>query len=107
MDNLIHASANEPDAERETMLWFRPGDIPPLMHAYPTEVCEEHYYFKNSRLSMTHEPESYCLLAPGDTAWKSDLDALRLIYNGAAAPCTLETVAAKYLINKKVAGVVL
>lgn len=106
MDNLIHASANESDAERETKLWFRPDDIPPLMHAYPTAVCEDHYYFKNSRLYMSHEPDSLCLLAPGDTAWKSDLDTLRVIYNGAPAPYTLEAVAAKYLINKKVADVV-
>lgn len=28
MDNLIHASANTTDAEREIKLWFRPDDIP-------------------------------------------------------------------------------
>ena len=36
MDNLIHASANDSDAEREIKLWFKPNDIPPFMHAYTT-----------------------------------------------------------------------
>ncbi len=31
MDNLIHASATPPEAEREIKLWFKPNDIPPLM----------------------------------------------------------------------------
>ena len=39
MDNLIHASATHADAEREIKLWFEPCDIPPLMRAYPTDIC--------------------------------------------------------------------
>jgi Nucleoside diphosphate kinase len=101
IDNLIHASATDTEAEREIKLWFKPSDIPPLMHAYPSEVNEEHYYFNDKKLSMTHEPGSVCLLAPGDYVWKSDLDALRLIYKGQPSPCTIEMVAAKYLINEK------
>ncbi|GAJ02882.1 unnamed protein product, partial [marine sediment metagenome] len=31
MDNLIHASATDEEAEREIKLWFRPNDIPPTM----------------------------------------------------------------------------
>jgi nucleoside-diphosphate kinase len=101
IDNLIHASATGTEAEREIKLWFKPSDIPPLMHAYPSEVNEEHYYFNDKRLSMTHEPGSICLLAPGDYVWKSDLEALRLIYKGQPSLCTIEMVAAKYLINEK------
>jgi len=101
MDNLIHASATESDAEREIKLWFRPIDIPPSMRAYPTEINEDHYYFKNNRIYMTHELGSVCLLAPGDIVWKTDLDAVRILYQGVPAPCALETVAAKYLINVK------
>ncbi|MBP1674042.1 MAG: nucleoside diphosphate kinase [Bacteroidetes bacterium] len=101
MDNLIHASASDSDAEREIKLWFRPIDIPPSMRAYPTEINEEHYYFKNNRLYMTHEPGSACLLAPGDIVWKTDLDAIRMLYQGVPAPYALEAVAAKYLINVK------
>ncbi|UCG12048.1 MAG: nucleoside-diphosphate kinase [Deltaproteobacteria bacterium] len=99
MDNLIHASATNSEAEREIKLWFKPNDIPPLMHAYPVEVSKEHYYSKDNKLYMTYEPDSICFVAPGDVVWKSDLDALRLLYQGSPAPCSLESVVAKYLIN--------
>jgi nucleoside-diphosphate kinase len=99
MDNLIHASATSDEAGREIKLWFTPADIPPAMRAYPTDVNEDHYYFEDSKLYMKHEPGSVCLLAPGDVVWKSDLESLRLIQKGLEAPCSLEGVAAKYLIN--------
>ncbi len=99
MDNLIHASATDAEAEREIKLWFQPVDIPPAMRAYPTEINEEHYYYKDNRLLMTHELGSVSLLAPGDIAWKSDLDALRMLYQKMPVPFSLEAVAAKYLIN--------
>jgi nucleoside-diphosphate kinase len=101
MDNLIHASANESDAEREIKLWFKPNDIPPFMQIYPTDISDSHYYFKDSRLYTAYEPGSVCLLAPSDVAWKSDLEALRSLNRGSAASCSLETVAAKYLINEQ------
>jgi len=100
MDNLIHASATDIDAEREIKLWFKPSDIPPLMQVYPTIVSDEHYYFKDGRLSLTHEPDSVCLIAPGDCVWESDLEALRLLYKGLSSKCSIEAVAAKYLINE-------
>lgn len=99
MDNLIHASAVQADAEREIKLWFSPADIPPFMRTYPTEVNEAFYYFKNSRLLLKHEPDSVCLLAPGDIAWKTDLDALRAMEKGLSSDITLGAIAAKYLIN--------
>jgi nucleoside-diphosphate kinase len=100
MDNLIHASANKSDAEREIKLWFAPSDMPPSMRSYPVEeVGENHYYYKDGSLYTEHETGSKCILSPGDIAWKSDMDALRLIRDGREAPCTLECVAAKYLIN--------
>ncbi len=105
MDNLIHASANPADAEREIKLWFRPGDIPLCMHAYPTETSDVHYYYGAGRLYTHYEPGSICLLAPGDEAWTSDLTALRLLDKDQPAACTLETVAAKYLINTRCTGV--
>ena len=40
-------------------------------------------------------------MAPGDIVWASDLEALRLLCAGQPAPCTLGTVAAKYLINEQ------
>lgn len=99
MDNLIHASATPGEAEREIKLWFRPADIPPSMRLYETQTNEDHYYFKDSGLSMKHETGSVCLLPPGDIVWKSDLDALRMLRQGQKAEVTLEAVAAKYLIN--------
>jgi nucleoside-diphosphate kinase len=99
MDNLIHASATDSDAEREIKLWFRPVDIPPSMRSYPTEINEEHYYYKDNRIFMTHEPGSVSLLAPGDIAWKTDLETLHMLHQGMPSPSALEAVAAKYLIN--------
>ena len=100
MDNLIHASANASDAEREIKLWFTPTDMPPSMRAYTVEeVGKDHYYYKDDKLYTKYQPGSKCILAPGDIAWKSDMDALRLIRDGKEALCTLECVAAKYLIN--------
>jgi nucleoside-diphosphate kinase len=101
MDNLVHASASNEEAEREIKLWFKPNDIMPYMHAYPTETCDEHYYFKDGKLFTRHQPGSTCLLAPGDTAWASDLETLRRLDRGESAACTLDAVAAKYLINEK------
>ncbi|MCX8045188.1 MAG: nucleoside-diphosphate kinase [Desulfobacterota bacterium] len=102
MDNLIHASATVADAEREIKLWFKPSDIPPLMRAYPTEISQEHYYFKENKLLLQHEPESVCLLAPGNVAWASDLAVLRAIASGKTPSATLQSVVAKYLINEDV-----
>jgi nucleoside-diphosphate kinase len=101
MDNLIHASATPPEAEREIKLWFKPNDVPPLMQAYPTAMSDSLYYFKDGQLFETLEPGAVCLLAPGDIAWASDLEALRLLAAGQPSPCTLGAVAAKYLINEE------
>jgi nucleoside-diphosphate kinase len=99
MDNLIHASANDSDAEREIKLWFKPCDIPPAMHAYPTELSDQHYYFKDGKLSNEYVSGSICLFAPGDLVWKTDIEALRQHSKGATTPISIPTVAAKYLIN--------
>ena len=101
LDNLVHASATDAEAEREIKLWFKPNDIMPYMQAYATEQGDAHYYFKEGRLFTEHEAGSTCILAPGDTAWTSDLEALRLIVRGQKAACTLDGVVAKYLINER------
>jgi nucleoside-diphosphate kinase len=102
MDNLIHASANAADAEREIKLWFRPNDMPPAMHAYATKESNDHFYFKNGQLLTTHEPGSELLVAPGDIVWDTDLDVLINTLKGAKTTTTLEAVAAKYLVNKAI-----
>jgi nucleoside-diphosphate kinase len=100
LDNLIHASANHVDAEREIKLWFIPCDIPPLMRIYPTDVCEEHYYLRDGKLCDTYEPGSLCLLAPGDVVWRSDLEMVRLYKQDESDISKLDAVTAKYLINR-------
>jgi len=102
LDNLIHASANHEDAEREIKLWFLPHDIPPLMRGYPTETCQRHYYYKDGQLYNTYEPGSVFLLAPGDVVWKSDLEILQSHSPEKPAKGNLNKVVAKYLINRNV-----
>jgi nucleoside-diphosphate kinase len=101
MDNLVHASASDAEGEREIKLWFRPNDVMPYMQAYPTVSSQEHYYYREGKLATAYEPGSRCILAPGETAWASDLEALRLLAQGKAAACTLDAVVAKYLINER------
>ena len=72
------------------------------MRGYPTEVCETHYYYKDGQLYNTYEPESIFLLAPGDVAWKSDLDILRQQTQGKPSDGKLSKVVAKYLINRNI-----
>jgi len=37
-ENVIHASTNEEEAEREIKLWFEPGDI--IVDIYPTKTAD-------------------------------------------------------------------
>jgi len=105
MENLLHTSADHKDAEREIQLWFKPNDIPPLMRVYATEVNDTFFYVKNLNLLTTYEPGSTCLMAPGNIAWKGDIEALRSMSLGHTATRSLSAVAAKYLINEEqVAG---
>ena len=92
LDNLVHASANNEDAEREIKLWFKPNDIMPYMQAYSTAVCQEHYYIKDERLLPSYEAGSHCLVAPGDTAWESDLEALTQMARGEPSAVSLDGV---------------
>ncbi len=101
MDNLIHASATDEEAEREIKLWFKPNDIPPSMHAYPVEVCKDYYYFKDGKLFTDHEAGSVCFLSPGKIVWSSDIEVLSLLSKGQQASYSLEAVVAKYLINRE------
>jgi nucleoside-diphosphate kinase len=99
MENLIHASANPTDAEREIKLWFQPTDIPPFMHAYPTVVSRDHYYYRDGKLFTAYEPGSVCLIAPGNLVWQSDKESLHLLIQGKPGSVPLASIAAKYLIN--------
>jgi Nucleoside diphosphate kinase. len=100
-DNLIHASANPEDAEREIKLWFLPTDIPPKMRGFPTQINEDYYYYKDNAVSSTHTPGSFCFISPGHLVWKSDLKVLRQIKEGKKQDVSVNALIAKYLINKE------
>jgi hypothetical protein len=70
------------------------------MHPYPTELSKSHYYFKDGRLYDTYDAGRLCVLATGDLAWKSDLDALGQLLRAKPASVPVESVVAKYLINE-------
>lgn len=99
MDNLIHASANPEDAEREIKLWFKPADIPPAMHIFPTVTSEEHFYYKDGTINSEYVKGSICLCAPGDLIWTSDLEALHNLAQNKPSKISADAVAAKYMIN--------
>jgi len=101
-DNLIHASANPQDAEREIKLWFLPTDIPPTVRSFPTETSKEYYYYKNSVVSSKYTEGSFCFISPGDIVWKSDMKVLRQIGKGKKQDYSTNAVIAKYLINKEI-----
>ena len=100
MDNLIHASATDEEAQREIKLWFKPHDIPPAMHCYATEICDTHYYWDGNTVSATTHANSIGFLSPGNIVWKSDLDALKQLSFGSTTSVSLESILAKYLINE-------
>ena len=102
LDNLVHASANHADAEREIKLWFQPCDIVPCMRAYPVQRCDDHYYYTPKGTIVTGaEAEGRCFLSPGSLVWSSDLEALRQLSRGQSAPSTADAVVAKYFINEE------
>ncbi len=102
LDNLVHASANHADSEREIKLWFQPCDIVPCMRAYAVERCDDHYYCTpDGTIVTTQGPESRSFLAPGNLVWASDLEALRRLSRGEPAPCRADAVVAKYFINEE------
>jgi nucleoside-diphosphate kinase len=100
VDNLIHASANIDDAQREIKLWFKPSDMPPIMRGYETVISREHFYYKDDAVSTAYSDDSFCFIAPGKLVWKSDMDTLQSILAGKDTKgLTVNTVVAKYLIN--------
>jgi nucleoside-diphosphate kinase len=101
-DNLIHASANPEDAEREIKLWFLPTDIPPIVRSFPTETSKEYFYYKNNTISSKYTDGSFCFIAPGDIVWKTDIKVLHQLIKSKKQDYSTNAVIAKYLINKEV-----
>ncbi|MCK9523432.1 MAG: nucleoside-diphosphate kinase [Proteobacteria bacterium] len=98
-ENLIHASANTEEAEREIKLWFTPQEIPVRLRAYETVQADALCYYKSGRALTAYEDGATCLFAPGDLVWASDLKIAKQHLAGEKADDTLELVAAKYLLN--------
>ncbi len=101
IDNLIHASATDCEAEREIKLWFKPNEIPAALLSYKTSVAEKSFFIKEGKLFTEHQPGCISIVAAGDIVWKSDLDILEQISKGQTPSGTLELVVAKYLLNRE------
>ncbi|MBN1364333.1 MAG: nucleoside-diphosphate kinase [Syntrophaceae bacterium] len=101
-DNLIHASANPQDAEREIKLWFLPTDIPPIMRDIPTVTSKYCYYYKNNSISAQYLRRSFCFISPGDIVWRSDMKVINQLTNGKKPSYSINAVIAKYLINREI-----
>jgi len=99
VDNLIHASANSDDAQREIKLWFKPSDIPPAMREYETVISKEYFYYKDNAVSTAYSDDSLCFLSPGKLVWESDMDTLHSTLAGKDTKgMTVNAAVAKYLI---------
>lgn len=101
IDNLIHASATDCEAEREIKLWFKPNEFPVALLSFQTQIAERSYYLKGGELSTEYKSGSIPIITAGDIVWKSDLDILDQLISGQTASGTLESVVAKYLLNRE------
>ncbi len=101
IDNLIHASATDCEAEREIKLWFKPNEIPAALLSFETRIAEQSFYLKDGKLITEYKSGSTPIIAAGDIVWKSDMDILYQLISGHTPSGTLELVAAKYLLNRE------
>lgn len=99
-DNLIHASKNKKEAEKEIRTWFKPNEIPPKLRIFETVTTEDHFYYQDGKLFENYKPGSICILAPGDLAWKKDLQNLKRIQKGKKASQSLASIILKYQMNQ-------
>jgi len=72
------------------------------MRAFPTVDTDDHFYYRDNRISKAYEPGSLCVLAPGDVAWESDLRILQDLYRNEPTRDSLQSVVAKYLLNRRI-----
>lgn len=101
IDNLIHASATDCEAEREIKLWFKPNEIPTALKSFQTRIAERSFYLIDGKLITEYKSGSTPIIIAGDIVWKSDLDILDQLISGQTTSGTLELVAAKYLLNRE------
>ena len=108
IDNAVHASENEAEAEREIKLWFEPGDFPEQHRFFEYVESEEQFYcLKESsgegcRLLGTREPGSKGIVAPGALVWKTDYENLLLYRDKNGSPSVpINSIIAKYLLKTR------
>lgn len=108
IDNAVHASENEVEAEREIKLWFEPGDFPRQHRFFEYVESEEFFYFSEksgggaSRLLNAREPGSKCIIAPGTLVWETDYENLLIYRDKNGSPSIpLNSIIAKYILKTR------
>jgi len=83
IDNAVHASENQMEAEREIKLWFEPGDFPKQHRHFPYIESSEHFYLLSDpscpegyRISSTYKEGCKCIIGPGNLVWESDYEII-------------------------------
>ncbi len=108
IDNAVHASENEAEAEREIKLWFEPGDFPRQHRLFEYVESEEFFYYSEksggggSQVLGCREPDSKCIVAPGSLVWETDYVNLLVYRDKNGSPSMpLSSVVAKYILKTR------
>ena len=106
VDNVVHASENRAEAEREIKLWFEPGDFPDQHRFFDYVESEEFFYCAKGtgdgeyQLLSTEKPEGKCIIALGSLVWETDYKNLLLYRDKKGSPTVpLKSIIAKYIIK--------
>ena len=108
IDNAVHASESQAEAEREIKLWFEPADFPEQHRFFEYVESEEEFYcIKDSggdktRVIGTREKGSKGIIGPGSLVWETDYKNLLLYRDGKGSPTIpLNSIIAKYILRTK------
>jgi nucleoside-diphosphate kinase len=106
IDNVVHASEDGTEAEREIKLWFEPGDFPEQHRFFGYVESEEFFCCSRGpedgeyKLLNSREPKGKCIIAPGSLVWKTDYENLLLYRDQKGSPTTpLKSIIAKHIIR--------
>lgn len=67
LENIVHASANPEDAQREIELWFTPHEIPEPMRIFPVVQAKNFFFVSpDFKVYTDPKPNTKCLVSPGD-----------------------------------------